>query len=176
MTAKIPHHGHERPRRFHLLMRRVPSCRVASPFAQEEIMSRRRMIPAAIVGGLALLSTPAMAQYASEVDDGVVIETQPLLQPYTGAPLVEERVYETRRVIDRPTIVERRVVEQPTVVERRVYRAPRAVDPPALVSERRTYGVRAVIDEGSVSQCRIVLRRWTNEFGETMERRARVCD
>ncbi len=42
------------------------------------------------------------------------------------------------------------------------------------VIERRNR--RVIVDEDDGEDCRIVVRRRTNEFGETVTRRTRVCD
>lgn len=62
-------------------------------------------------------------------------------------------------------------------IGRPVYGAPRYYEPPAYRRqiERRVYRDRPVIADDD-EECRVIVRRRVNRFGEVVIRRVRVCD
>lgn len=122
------------------------------------------MLRKLILAALTLCAVAAL--FATQSASAQTVMDEPRYVAPSDGYVVVERRYEMRPAIGQQPLVERRVYEEPRPV------------PPAPIVTRRTYGVQSVIDNSDegVRQCRIAVRQWTNEYGELMQRRVRVCE
>ncbi|WP_342359190.1 hypothetical protein [Terrarubrum flagellatum] len=119
------------------------------------VLATAALAGAGVVASAGFLAAPAFAQ---EVE----VETAPpgYVAPYGRAPvIIERRYYESRPVIVEP---------QPRVYEEQ------RLTPPAPIVDRRTYTQPIILD--GEQQCRIVIRREIDAYGDTVDRRVRVCE